>query len=113
MSESRTQEEWTEQIRQDIAANHVMIYAKGEKNAAMCGFSHRVMEIFNQIDADYSVRNIFADPLLRPSLCAFSNWPTTPQVFVGGEFVGGCDIVTEMYQSGDLKKLLDETRAAS
>jgi monothiol glutaredoxin len=102
----RTHEEWVEQIKNDITANHVMVYAKGEKNAAMCGFSHRVMEIFNRLGVDYAVRNIFSDPQIRPSLCSFSNWPTTPQVFIDGQFVGGCDIVAEMYQNGELQKLL-------
>ena len=107
MSEPQTQQEWTEQIKQDVASNRILIYAKGEKNAAMCGFSHRVMEIFNQLGVDYQVRNIFADPMIRPSLCAFTNWPTTPQVFVGGEFIGGCDIVMEMFESGELQKLVE------
>ena len=104
------QNEWIAQIKQDIADHHVMVYAKGEKNMAMCGFSHRVMEVFNRLDVPYEVRNIFSDPNLRPSLCSFSNWPTTPQVFIGGKFVGGCDIVIEMYQSGELQKLVEETR---
>jgi len=102
----------TEQIKSDVAGHPVIVYAKGEKNAAMCGFSHRVMEIFNRLEVDYDVRNIFADPMIRPALCAFSNWPTTPQVFIGGKFVGGCDIVIEMYESGDLQKLIDENRPA-
>ena len=61
-------EQWNEQIRKDIGDSRVFIYAKGEKNAAMCGFSHRVMEIFNQMGVDYSVRNIFSDPNLRPAV---------------------------------------------
>lgn len=113
MTGSRTQEQWTEQIKQDVAANRVMVYAKGEKNAAMCGFSHRVMEVFNRLGVDYEVRNIFSDPLLRPSLCAFTNWPTTPQIFIDGNFIGGCDIVTEMFQNGELQKLLAEPSKAS
>ena len=74
---------------------------------AMCGFSHRVMAIFNSLGVDYTVRSIFSDPELKPALSAHSNWPTTPQVFIGGEFVGGCDIVEEMYRNGDLKKLIE------
>jgi len=106
MEQPNTIEEWTEQIKKDIAENHVFVYAKGEKNMAMCGFSHRVMQVFNQLDVPYAVRNIFAHPNIRPALCAYSNWPTTPQVFVDGEFVGGCDIVMEMYQNTELQKLL-------
>jgi monothiol glutaredoxin len=106
VSQPRTGEEWIEQFKKDVSENHVFVYAKGEKNAAMCGFSHRVMEILNQLGVDYEVRNIFSDPLIKPTLASFSNWPTTPQVFIGGNFVGGCDIVTEMFQNGELQKLL-------
>jgi monothiol glutaredoxin len=106
MPPALTQEQWIEQFKKDIAENHVFIYAKGDKNAAMCGFSHRVMEVFDRLGIDYAVRNVFDDPLIRPSLVAFTDWPTTPQVFIAGKFVGGCDIVTEMYESGDLQRLL-------
>lgn len=102
------QAQWTEQIKKDIAENRIFVYAKGEKNMAQCGFSHRVMEVFNRLGVDYQVRSIFSDPELRPALCAFTNWPTTPQVFVDGNFIGGCDIVTEMYQNGDLQKLIGQ-----
>ena len=78
MSNPKTPEEWTEQIKKDVADSRVFIYAKGEKNAAMCGFSAQVMQIFNQLDAPFEVRNIFADPNIRPAICAFTNWPTTP-----------------------------------
>ena len=106
MTQPQTPEEWTEQIKNDIASNHVFIYAKGEKNAAMCGFSHRVMEVFNALGVDFEVRNIFTDPMIRPTLCAFTDWPTTPQVFVGGKFIGGCDIVCDMEASGELQELI-------
>ncbi len=103
----RSIEEWTEQIKQDIASHRVFIFAKGEKNAAMCGFSARVMQVFNQLGTPFEVRNIFADPNIRPAVCAFTSWPTIPQVFIDGKFVGGCDIVTEMYQNGELQQLLE------
>ena len=102
------QAQWTEQIKKDIAENRIFVYAKGEKNMAQCGFSHRVMEVFNRLGVDYQVRSIFSDPELRPALCALTNWPTTPQVFVDGNFIGGCDIVMEMYQNGDLQKLIGQ-----
>ena len=113
METQNSLEDWTEQIKKDISENRVFIYAKGEKNAAMCGFSHRVMQVFDSIGVDFAVRNIFSDPNIRPAICAFSDWPTTPQVFVDGKFVGGCDIVTEMFQSGELQKLLEAKPAAS
>ena len=108
----RTIEEWTDEIRRDVASHRVLIYAKGEKNAAMCGFSARVMQVFDELGAPFEVRNIFADPNIRPAVCAFTNWPTIPQVFIDGQFVGGCDIVTEMYRTGELQKLL-ESRASA
>jgi len=113
MNQPGTLEQWSERIRKDVSDHHVIIYAKGEKNAAMCGFSHRVMEVFNHLGVDYTVCNIFSDPMIRPAICAFTNWPTIPQVFVGGKFVGGCDIVSEMYESGELQKLLEQTRPAT
>ncbi len=108
MEQPRSLEEWTKQIEQDVSANRVFVYAKGEKNAPMCGFSHRVMEIFNQLGVDYAVRNIFSDPNIRPAICAYTKWPTTPQVFIDGQFVGGCDIVTEMHQNGELQQMLEQ-----
>lgn len=113
MSQPSNQEEWIEQFKKDIAEHHVFVYSKGGKNAAVCGFSHRVMELFNRLGVDYEVRDIFSDPLIRPSLVAFSDWPTTPQIFIGGKFVGGCDIVMEMHDSGELQKLLEATRPPS
>ena len=106
---SRSIEEWTEQIKQDVDNNRVLIFAKGEKNAAMCGFSARVMQVFSLLQVDYQVRNIFSDPNIKPALSAYTNWPTTPQVFIDGEFIGGCDIVCEMHESGELKKLLEKS----
>ena len=110
---TRPIEDWTEQIKQDIVANRVLIFAKGEKNAAMCGFSARVMQVFNELGVPYEVRNIFADPNIRPAVCAFTNWPTIPQVFIGGKFIGGCDIVAEMFQSGELQRLLADAPATT
>jgi len=109
----RTIEEWTDQIRRDVADHRVFIYAKGEKRAAMCGFSARVMQVFEELGVPYEVRNIFADPNIRPAICAFTSWPTIPQVFIGGQFVGGCDIVTEMYRTGELQQLLQAQPSAS
>ncbi len=103
---------WQEQIKKEIQDHLVFVYAKGEKNLAVCGFSHRVMEIFNRLGVDYEVRNVLADPYIRPALCALTNWPTIPQVFIGGKFIGGCDIVTEMYESGELQREIERARQA-
>ena len=106
-------EDWTEQIKQDVADSRVFVYAKGEKGMPACGFSAQVMQVFNELGVDYKVRNIFGDPNIRPAVCAFSNWPTIPQVFVNGEFVGGSDIVVEMYRSGELQRMLGQKGEAS
>jgi len=113
MTEQTGQQDWAEQFKRDVEENRVFIYAKGEKNAAACGFSHRVMQVFDHLGVEFSVRNIFSDPEIKPALTAFTKWPTTPQVFIDGKFIGGCDIVMEMYQSGDLQKLLGEPKPAS
>ena len=102
---------WKEQIEKDISENLVFVYAKGEKNMPMCGFSHRVMEILSQLDVDYQVRNVLTDPAIRQAVSAHTDWPTIPQVFIAGKFVGGCDILTEMFESGELKKQIEEARA--
>ena len=112
MTEQTEQQNWTEQFKRDVEDNHVFIYAKGEKNAAACGFSHRVMQVFDHLGVEFAVRNIFSDPAIKPALTAFTSWPTTPQVFIGGKFIGGCDIVMEMYQNGELQKLLGEPKPA-
>jgi len=102
------QAEWTETIQREVREHLVCIFAKGEKRMAVCGFSHGVMEVFDRIGVEYHVRNVLTDPNLLPALCAFSHWPTVPQVFIGGRFVGGCDVVTELHESGELQKLLHE-----
>ena len=102
---------WAEQIKKDISENLIFAYVKGEKNMAACGFSHRVMEILNRLGVDYQVRNVLVDPIIRQAVSAHTQWPTIPQVFVAGEFIGGCDIVTEMYESGELQQLIDRETA--
>ena len=98
-------------IKKDIADNRIFVYAKGEKNMAMCGFSNRVMEVFNRLGAPYEVRNIFSDPELRPALCAFTQWPTTPQVFVDGNFIGGAVISRGASTSSILASFLRRSSA--
>ena len=98
------------QIEEDVRATPVLVYAKGEKHQAMCGFSRRVMEVLDRARVPYEVRNVLANPALRPALVATTGWPTLPQVFIAGRFVGGCDIVTEMEQTGELQRLLQEAR---
>ncbi len=98
----------TERIQGEIAANPVMLYMKGNAMFPQCGFSARVVQILTHMGVPFQTANVLEDAELRDGIKAFSNWPTVPQLYVGGEFVGGCDIVTEMYQSGELETMLTE-----
>ncbi|MBL8032369.1 MAG: Grx4 family monothiol glutaredoxin [Leptospiraceae bacterium] len=101
-----TKEEMKEKIAADVQGNSVVLFMKGTKEFPQCGFSARVVQILNQHGADYVTRDVLADPLLRESIKEFSDWPTLPQLYVKGEFIGGCDIVTEMAQKNELAPLL-------
>lgn len=98
----------TQQIQAQIDANPVMLYMKGDATFPQCGFSARVVQILKHLGVPFKTANVLEDPALRQGIKDFSNWPTVPQLYVKGEFIGGCDIVTEMYQSGELEKLLTE-----
>jgi monothiol glutaredoxin len=92
----------------DIVARHdVVLFMKGVPAAPQCGFSGAVIQILNRVGVGYSSVNVMEDGEIREGIKAFSNWPTIPQLYVKGEFIGGCDIVREMYQSGELKSLFD------
>ncbi len=95
-------------IQSELATNPVMLYMKGNRLMPQCGFSARVVSILNHINVPYETANVLEDPNLRQGLKDYSNWPTFPQLYVKGELVGGCDIVTEMFQSGELETLLKE-----
>ena len=99
-------EETLTQIDQDVKNNRVMLYMKGDRDFPMCGFSARVVQILNAVGADYETRNVLEDDVLRQAIKDYSDWPTIPQLYIGGEFVGGSDIAMEMYQSGELKEML-------
>jgi monothiol glutaredoxin len=96
-----------EKIQEIVTSNKVVVFAKGTKMQPMCGFSMKAMEILNRTGHPYEVVNIFDDPDIRPSLVQFSSWPTTPQVFVAGELLGGSDIVEELFNNGELKTKLE------
>ena len=102
----------TDRIQSDITANPVMLYMKGNAMFPQCGFSAQVVKILTHLGVPFHTANVLEDPTLREGIKAFTNWPTTPQLYVAGEFVGGCDIVTEMYQSGELETLLTEKGVA-
>jgi monothiol glutaredoxin len=95
-------------IRDVITQHDVVLFMKGTPQAPQCGFSSRVVQILNHVEAPYVGVNVLSDGELREGIKSFTNWPTIPQLYVKGEFVGGCDIVTEMFQSGELQTLLAE-----
>jgi monothiol glutaredoxin len=95
-----------EQIRTAIDENPVILFMKGTPDQPMCGFSARTVAILQSVGQPFAAVNILPDPRIRQELSAVSNWPTIPQLFVDGEFVGGCDIVTEMYETGELQQAL-------
>ena len=97
-----------DRIQREITDNDVMLYMKGNAMFPQCGFSARVVQILAHVGVPFQTANVLEDPELRDGIKHFSNWPTVPQLYVKGEFVGGCDIVTEMFQSGELTTLLDE-----
>ena len=95
-----------EQIVNDIENTPIMLYMKGTKEQPMCGFSARVVNILNQHSVVFQDVNVLEDPEIRMRLSEYSNWPTIPQLFVNGELVGGCDIVTELEGKGELGSVL-------
>jgi len=97
-----------DQITKTVTDNDVVLYMKGTPVFPQCGFSSTVVQIFDYIGAEYASVNVLEDPEIRQGIKDFNNWPTIPQVFVKGEFIGGCDIVKEMFESGELRKMLAE-----
>ncbi|HLY49655.1 MAG TPA: Grx4 family monothiol glutaredoxin [Solirubrobacteraceae bacterium] len=95
-----------DEIQKAISSNPVLLFMKGTPDQPMCGFSARTVSILQSLGRPFAAIDILPDPRIRQELSAVSNWPTIPQLFVDGELVGGCDIVTEMYQSGELQQVL-------
>jgi len=93
-------------IKGAIAENPVLLFMKGTPQAPGCGFSARVSAILESLDQPFAAVDVLPDPRIRQELSALSNWPTIPQLFIDGELVGGCDIISEMYQSGELQQAL-------
>ena len=98
----------SDQIKADIQSNKILIYMKGTPKAPQCGFSAATVQLFQSLKVPFETRDVIAHPEFREFVPAFSNWPTFPQVFVGGKLVGGCDIVHEMHERGELEPLLKE-----
>jgi monothiol glutaredoxin len=95
-------------IKKEIESNTICLFTKGTADMPMCGFSARAIAVFKELGRPFKTVDILPDPRIRQILTTVSNWPTVPQVFVGGKFIGGSDIVVEMYQKGDLKPLVEE-----
>jgi monothiol glutaredoxin len=95
-------------IKQAIANNTIVLFTKGTKEEPRCGFSARTIGVFKELGKPFEVIDVLPDPRIRETLSAYSSWPTIPQVFIKGKLIGGCDIVTEMYQEGELQTLVDE-----
>ena|SRR3989338_3012202 len=95
-----------ERIEKEIKSHKIVLFVKGTKLAPQCGFSAATMELFNKLGADYHTVDILADPQIRMTLPEYSNWPTFPQVFIDGKLIGGCDIVHEMHENGQLEPLI-------
>ena len=96
-----------ERIRKVIDENSVMLFMKGSPDFPQCGFSGRVVQILEACGAEYGSADVLMDPDLRQGIKTYSNWPTIPQLYIQGELVGGCDIVMEMHENGELKEKID------
>ncbi|WP_298421718.1 Grx4 family monothiol glutaredoxin [Rhodoblastus sp.] len=98
-----------DRIKQDLAENDVVLFMKGTPNFPQCGFSGQVAKILGFLEVPYKGVNVLEDPDIREGVKQYANWPTIPQLYVKGEFVGGCDIIREMFQSGEL---MDQFKSA-
>ena len=97
-----------EQITETVTGNDVVLFMKGTKTMPQCGFSSRVAGVLNFMGVEFADVNVLADEEIRQGITDFSDWPTIPQLYVKGEFIGGCDIITEMTLSGELDQLFDD-----
>ncbi|MBE0437870.1 MAG: Grx4 family monothiol glutaredoxin [Methylomicrobium sp.] len=100
-------------IKDQIENNPVVLYMKGTPDFPQCGFSGRSVQVLQACKADFTFVNIFEDPELREALKEYSSWPTYPQLYIKGQLVGGCDIILDLYNTGELVKLLQDAEAIS
>ncbi|MGB7432355.1 MAG: Grx4 family monothiol glutaredoxin, partial [Ahrensia sp.] len=99
-------------IDNEVKSNDVVLFMKGDPTFPQCGFSGQVVQILDYLGVEYKGINVLADAELRDTIKTYSNWPTIPQLYVKGEFVGGCDIVREMFQAGELKDHMSQNGIA-
>jgi monothiol glutaredoxin len=100
------------QIKKDISENDIVLYMKGTAKLPHCGFSSTVAQILNRLEVTFKDIDVLTDPDLRQAIKDYTNWPTIPQLYIKGEFVGGCDIIKEMYFNGQLQELLKANNIA-
>ncbi len=100
-----------ERIKRQISKNPVLLYMKGSSLFPMCGFSARVVKILESLNTEYAYVNVLENPDIRATLPKYANWPTFPQLYIQGELIGGCDILTEMHEKGELRPLLEAASA--
>ena len=101
-----TDDQIREEILETIQRNRIMLFMKGTPDAPRCGFSARSVQCLDATGAEFAAMDILPDPRIRQQLSAHSGWPTIPQLFINGELVGGCDIISELYESGELSKMV-------
>jgi monothiol glutaredoxin len=101
-----TDDQIREEILETIQRNRIMLFMKGTPDAPRCGFSARSVQCLDAAGAEFAAMDILPDPRIRQQLSAHSGWPTIPQLFINGELVGGCDIISELYESGELSKMV-------
>jgi monothiol glutaredoxin len=102
----------TEKIQSAINSSKIVLFMKGNRSFPQCGFSAATVEIFEQLGAPYETVDVLADMEIREGIKRWSNWPTIPQVYINGKFVGGCDIIREMYENGELEPMVKEALGA-
>ncbi len=102
----------TAKIEQLLTDNKIMVFMKGNKLMPQCGFSNQVVQILNILGVPYETLDVLADQDVRQGIKEYSNWPTIPQVYINGEFIGGSDVLTEMYQKGELQQLVEVALAS-
>lgn len=102
-----------DRINNDLQQNDVVLYMKGTAQMPMCGFSAAVVQVLTQLGVTFKDVNVLEDPDIRQGIKDYANWPTIPQLYVKGEFIGGCDIVREMYENGELQTLLSDKGLAA
>ena len=98
-----------QRIQEIVDGDRVVLFMKGSKHFPQCGFSATVVEVLKRVGTEFNSVNVLEDPEIRQGIKEFANWPTIPQLYVGGKFIGGCDIIREMYENGELGEVLGAT----